>query len=170
MIDAIKNLNHKDDWETPKEVFKYIEEYYLRGKFNIDLAADKQNTKCKEYIDEQTDLFDYDVSKLKNNNCWLNPPYSKKSKTKKYSLEDFFIKAMEIRLLGNTVAILSFSNITSNRWFDELVGNTEFDRANNDVELYFVSNRIQFLNNGIVQSGNPFASMVVIFRQVLLSI
>ena len=52
-------------------------------------------------------------------------------------MEDFFFKAMEIRLLGNTVAILSFSNITSNRWFDELVGNTEFDRANNEVELYF---------------------------------
>ena len=33
-----------------------------------------------------------------------------------------------------------------------------------------VANRVQFLNDGIVQSGNPFASMVVIFRQVLLSI
>ena len=33
MIDAIKNLSHKDNWETPKEVFKYIQAYYLRGKF-----------------------------------------------------------------------------------------------------------------------------------------
>ena len=58
----------KQNWETPDELFQYLDNIYL---FTIDLASDQSNTKCDKYYSEKDDA----LSKSWNGSCWLNPPY-----------------------------------------------------------------------------------------------
>jgi len=162
LIESIIKLSHKDDYETPKKVFEYIEKYYLKGTFTIDLCATSHNTKCKKFILPEVNLFSQ--CDFKNKVCFMNPPYNKKSKNTRYSFEDFITFAKTIRdTCNSTVAVLCFSNISSSKYF-KIIGETEEDRRRNDVELYFYPYRINFLDKGKPTGTPAFASMVVIFR------
>ena len=63
----------KQDYETPECFFKIVEKYF-GVKFDIDLAANEHNTKCKIFFNEQQDSLKQNWNCYKN--CWLNPPYN----------------------------------------------------------------------------------------------
>jgi len=67
----------KQDWETPIDLFELLNETY---DYNFDLAASKENTKCKNFFTINDDSLNKSWQGL--GNCWLNPPYVSSSKNK----------------------------------------------------------------------------------------
>jgi len=161
------NTQSRQDYETPDHIFKQIQKT-LGLKFTLDLCANKQNTKCDMYISENIDLFHIDLYKLSdlcNRDLWMNPPYRRNSKSEK-GVADFLYKADEIRTrCKSNVAVLVSSNITSTKFFADIVGVTEEERRMNDIELYFVKGRVRFLLDKKECNTNPLASMIVLFRR-----
>lgn len=163
------NLTRSDNWETPFEIFNLIEDFYLKGKFDIDLCASAANTKCDSFISEKINLFTLYPNHFKYRKAaFMNPPYRKKMKSEKYALPDFITYAESIRTHSDIdVACLVSANITSSVVFQDVIGETEKDRKINHVELFFIPKRVQFLNESKQIEKNPaFASMVVIFRKL----
>ncbi len=82
----MKDLNSiSNSWQTPPKLFDELSKKY--GPFDIDLAATKENSKCKDYYsDYLKDVWANNKSKhtikellemhFPNLTCWLNPPYS----------------------------------------------------------------------------------------------
>lgn len=160
-------LTRTDNWETPQFIFEHIEKEYLKGKFSIDLCADLENSKCTKFIDESLNLFAINPYFFQNETAaFMNPPYRKKSKSTRYAFSDFMIYAESVRRKSNIdVACLVSANITSSETFQDLVGETEFDRQLNYNEIHFIPKRVKFLNESKQIEKNPsFSSMVIIFR------
>ena len=85
-----------NEYPTPVNLFKSIEDYF--GKFDIDLSATKENTKCDIFFTKEQDSLKQDWN---YNMCWRNPPYSK-------DLQPLFIeKAYHTNIkYNNTIVIL----------------------------------------------------------------
>lgn len=64
----------KQDWETPIELFKKFNDIY---EYSFDLAASKENSKCKSFFSKEDNSLHRGWSGL--GNCWLNPPYGDKA-------------------------------------------------------------------------------------------
>jgi len=175
MIEAVTKLIHKDDYETPPKDYKYICENYNVNPI-IDACATKDNAKCLEYITPEMDLF---KQKLKDD-FWMNAPYRKKgwqtnnkgkqNEFRRFNytgIEDFIKFAHDQHFLWNvTGTLLLFSNISSSDYFKRYIGETPQDRIDNEVEVYFYPNRINFLDNYHRPTGIPaFSSLVAIYRE-----
>lgn len=85
----------KQDWETPKKLFDELnDEFY----FQTDVAANKENSKCLNYIDSEEDALSISWENLGTIFC--NPPYESK-------LQNAFVKkAYEESLRTNNVIVL----------------------------------------------------------------
>jgi len=60
-----------DEWSTPQWLF----DYYNRGyKFNLDAAANKENTKCTEFFSKEDNSL---AQSWEEKRVWCNPPYSR---------------------------------------------------------------------------------------------
>ena len=98
----------KQDWETPDELFDYLDNIY---GFTIDLAADAQNARCKNYYTKEDDA----LSKTWNGVGWLNPPYG----SRKPQLKDWVKKSFEeTRKDGCTVVMLMPARTNTMWWHD----------------------------------------------------
>ena len=69
---AQKPGKSKQDYGTSKELIAAIERRF--GAINFDLAAHAENTKCKNYYNEEQNSLEQDWTKLEGN-LWLNPPF-----------------------------------------------------------------------------------------------
>jgi phage N-6-adenine-methyltransferase len=79
------NTNDKarQAWRTPQDVFEEISSLY--GPFDLDAAADAENAKCPDYIDERLDamrepwirpgVYHPDRGRIPSEAVWCNPPY-----------------------------------------------------------------------------------------------
>lgn len=113
-----RNLNHSDNWETPKDFFNELNE-----EFNFDFDP------CPIMYDEITPLNDGLLIEWGNVN-FINPPYSQKLK------EKFVIKAIEESKKGKTCVLL-IPVSTSTKLFHEHI-------KTNAKEIRFVKGRLGF--------------------------
>ena len=57
-------------WETPQDFFEKINQEF---NFTLDVCANKDNAKCKNYFSPIDNGL---IKDWGNNICWMNPPYS----------------------------------------------------------------------------------------------
>jgi len=161
------NTKSRQDYETPNHDFEKIQKT-LSLKFTLDLCASKNNSKCEWFVPVDVDLFSIDLKRARrfyHTDLWMNPPYQSGNKYEK-GVADFLAKAEEIRTMcKSNVAVLVNSNITSAKYFSDIIGATESERKRNNIELYFPEGRIKFMLEKKECNSNPLASMVVLFKR-----
>lgn len=138
-----RNLNHSDEWATPKEFYDELNE-----EFNFDFDPCPLNNGAEITPDKDGLLIEWGKSNF------INPPYSRKLK------ESFIIKAVEESKKGKTcVMLLPVS--TSTKIFHEMI-------KPNAKEIRFVKGRIKFIGINTkgekTSTGSPMHdSMIIIF-------
>jgi len=129
-----RNLNHKDDWETPKELYDKLDE-----EFNFDFDP------CPLHAD-----FDgLEIEWGKSN--FINPPYSR-------ALKEAFIKKAYIESLNGKTCVMLLPVSTSTKIFHSIIypeatirflkGRVKFKGYNTKGEL--VSNKCGMHDSMIV--------------------
>ena len=115
---------------TPQYIFEYGE--MLAGeKFQLDVAADQENTKCENYYTKEDNAL---FNKWQGVN-WCNPPYS--------NIEMFVDKAIFEAQDGNmTVMLLPVR--TSNKYWKKILAN---------ASIVFIGGRIKFEGHNITKGG-----------------
>lgn len=135
-----RNLNHSDNWATPKEFYDN-----LNNEFNFDFDPCPLNHNLGEW-----DGLKIEWGKVN----YINPPYSRTLK------EAFILKAIEESKKGKTcVMLLPVS--TSTKIFHEQI-------LPNKKEIRFVKGRIKFLGVNtkgeyVTNKAPMHDSMIVIF-------
>ena len=136
--------SEKHDWETPQEVFGWLNEEF---DFGLDAAASDHNAKCKRYLTQQDNSLAIDWSKIATS-VWLNPPYGR-------GIDVWLEKAYKESLKGCVVVCLVFARPDTNWW------HTWAQKA---AEIRFVKGRLRFSRNG--KSGPATApSCVLVFDE-----
>lgn len=126
-------------WETPKDLFKELDEEF---KFTLDPCCNEENKKCSKYYTEKDNGLIQDWS---NDIVFMNPPYGK-------SISLWISKAYQESLKGTKVVALLPAR-TDTKWFHNYV----LGKA----EIRFIKGRLKFGNS--INSA-PFPSMVVIWN------
>lgn len=135
----------KQDWETPLEFFKPIDDEF---HFTLDAAASSKNTKVKKYFDRASDGF---TSTWGAHTVWLNPPYGEG----KRPIKAWIQKAYEESKTGATSVVLIPARTNTN-WFHDI--------CLKYGEVRFVRGRPKF---GGADHGLPQPLCLVIFRKRL---
>lgn len=135
--------NKKNDWETPQDFFDMLDEYY---SFTIDVAADKENTKCKRFYSEKDD----GLSKSwDGERVFCNPPYSHTKLWIKKAHEE--IKDAK----KPSIFVFLIPSRTDTKWWHNYIMSDECSK------VYFVKGRLKF---GGQKNSAPFPSAVVVFK------
>ena len=124
-------------WSTPQEFFDKYNKIY---KFNLDVCATPENTKCENYFTE----IDNGLEQVWKGACWMNPPYGR-------TIKEWMKKAYESSLEGTTVVCLVPSR-TDTAWWHEYA-------VKGDIE--FIRGRLKF---GGHTNSAPFPSAVIVFK------
>ena len=137
-----KFQSHEQEWETPDELFDRLDQEF---HFDIDLAADATNAKCRRYYSEKTNA----LTQTWQGTGFLNPPYG----ARKHRLSDWVRKAyLETRKAGCTVVMLIPAR-TNTRWWH--------DYCMKAAEIRLLNGRPKF---GDAQHGLPQPLAIVVFR------
>lgn len=145
------------NWTTPDEFLDLLD--YEFG-FVLDVAAQKENTKCVDFLTEEDNAL---ICPWKKTN-WCNPPYGdKKSPVKKWAE-----KAYKESLRGNTTVMLLPINKQDQAWFHKfaipfaeiriVVGRINFVDAITGLRPYKINKK-----GKKVKEGNSQGSMLIIF-------
>ena len=131
------SLSHKDDYfETPDWLFKQIEkETGLR--FETDICATDENSKCVGYIDEEMDALKHDFS-YSEKTLFCNPPRSKNGK--------FVNKVFDIwKEFNYDIVMLLCWNDLGNKYGEKIFKEIEIGRisAHNLGKIKFYKNGIE---------------------------
>lgn len=154
MTNSLFFSSAKDYWETPQRLFEQLDREF---HFDIDVAANEENHKCKTWLGEWLDgSFTNGLThSWRGLTVWCNPPYGRSITGK------WVKKAAES---GTTVVMLLPAR-TDTKWFHEYI----YGKA----EVRFIKGRLCFELDGkpIIDAhgrptGAPFPSMIVIFRRV----
>lgn len=127
-----------EEWETPQYVFDILNKDF---KFQIDVCATSENSKCKIFFNKTVDGLQQEWSPFR---CWMNPPYGK-------NISRWMKKAFHESKRGALVVCLIPAR-TDTRWWHEWVMKSD--------EIWFVSGRLSFGNE---KQSAPFPSCVVIY-------
>jgi phage N-6-adenine-methyltransferase len=126
-------------WATPQAFFdKYNDQY----QFTLDVCASKENAKCVQYFDIESD----GLKQTWGGVCWMNPPYGR-------DIGNWMKKAYESSLLGAVVVCLVPSRTDTKWWHDYAMKG----------EITFIKGRLKF---GNAKNAAPFPSAVVVFNGV----
>lgn len=72
--------NRPQNWRTPQPLFLELQRRFSRGGFNLDAAADQENTKCACFLTEMEDALslpwrlDHLSDRERITRVWINPP------------------------------------------------------------------------------------------------
>jgi site-specific DNA-methyltransferase (adenine-specific) len=124
-----------DDWATPQALFDVLNKQF---KFEADMAATKENAKCKEFYSDSLDIT-WDMTGW----LWCNPPYSK--------IKEFSLKAHDESMNGAKIVMLIPARTDTKYWHDYM---------SSASEIRFLKGRLKF---GDSKNSAPFPSAVVIF-------
>ena len=128
-------LQHKDDYFcTPDWLYNKIEkETGLR--FQTDMCASENNSKCSGYIDEELNALDHDYSMV-DYPIFCNPPRSKNGK--------FVNKVYEIwKEYGYDIVMLLCWNDFGNKYSQDLL-----NQKIGTIEIHNIG-KVKFYKNGI---------------------
>ncbi len=129
--------NLKDRWRTPDWLFDYVDRLF---DFDIDLAADDENTKCETWYSEEVDALNHRWHQSTSKKGWCNPPYS--------DITPWLEKAWEEARAGFTTVLLVPTPNGENHYRDHV-----FHKAS---EIIFINGRIAFeAADDFVSNGKP---------------
>lgn len=139
-----RNLNHSDNWATPKEFYDKLD-----AEFNFDFDPCPLNEN-KITPDKDGLLIEWG----KKN--WINPPYSR-------SLKEAFVKKAIAESKKGKLCIMLLPVSTSTKLFHEYI-------QPNAKEIRFVKGRVKFVGTNtkgeLVDNKPPMHdSMIVIFGE-----
>ena len=128
-----------DNWETPPEVFKYLDNEF---KFTLDPCASNENHKCDKYFTKEENglLQDWGGQRV-----YCNPPYGR-------TVGDWVEKASKESRKENTTVVMLLPARTDTKWLHKYI----YGRAT----IRFIRGRLKF---GCSKNSAPFPSMIVIF-------
>ena len=137
----------KHDWQTPPDLFNELNKEF---DFVMDLAADKDNSVCEFYIDEEMDSLSIPWHQQEGW-LWLNPPYN--------NIKVWMEKCHKEAQLGAKVVAL-IPNRSDTKWY--------WDNIHGKYEVRLIKGRVKFLSNGEKVHSAPFPSVLIIFRRKTL--
>ena len=123
---------------TPQDFYDQLDDEF---EFELDLAADEDNNKCKFYYDEATNALEQDWA----GHCWCNPPYGR-------GIGAWVDKAAEEDAEGEALIVMLLPARTDTKWFKTVAKTVD--------EIRFVEGRLRFEGN---DASAPFPSMVAIW-------
>lgn len=135
----------KDDWRTPPELFKSLDDEF---HFSLDPCCTHDSALCPRYFTEEVDGLAQDWGR---ENVFVNPPYSKSKK--------WVRKAYESSLNGALVVMLLPAR-TDTKMFHQFIYDEQTWKPRTGVELRLLRGRLKFVG---AESSAPFPSMIVIF-------
>ena len=140
------NVKGNDYFETPLYIFNQLNRIF---HFNMDVACNEKNFKCKKYITEEMNSLDYEWY----GRCFCNPPFSKKA--------EFIKKAHDEVLNGNCpicVMILPLNCMDTKVWHQYIEGKFYYE---------ILKGRISFVNpeTNTPKKGNNSGTVIVYFKQ-----
>jgi site-specific DNA-methyltransferase (adenine-specific) len=141
----------RDDWETPVELFERLNKIY---RFEIDVAADAQNSLLPVFVDEQIDA----LAGIWQGFSWCNPPYSRWQK--------FVTHGYELVKEGLTPGVMFLLPArTDTRAFHDII-------QPHATLIRFIRGRLKFTLDGEPAKdakgrpvSAPFPSMLVLFTR-----
>lgn len=140
-------------WQTPQDFFDLLDSEF---NFDVDVAADENNSKCRAYIDEEDDGLRRPWFRLVGylNCAWCNPPYANPM--------PWVIAAHEnTEAVWGSVAVLLLNHDASTKWYSYALEHASEIRI-------LTGKRIQFVPpDGIKASTNSKGQCVIIFRKKL---
>jgi len=128
--------SHKQDWETPDELFEPLDDEF---GFTLDVCATPENAKCPQFFTERDD----GLSQKWHGVCWMNPPFGEQGKWVK--------KAYQSSLEGAIVVCLLPARTNTNWWHSYCMKG----------ETRFIQGRPKFKG---AKHGLPQPLAIVIFR------
>ena len=129
------------EWETPQDFFDNLNREF---KFNLDVCATPENTKCLKFISPDQDALSQEWHGI----CWMNPPYDK-------SIGLWLKKAYETSRKGYTVVCLIQGRSSDTKWWHYYVMRSS--------EIRYIKDRLHFGINKIFNRAN-ISSIIVVFR------
>lgn len=123
MVDDVLFSSRSEEWETPQDLFDYLDSYY---HFGLDVCATKENAKCEDYFTKETDGLKQDWCGY--GTVWMNPPYGK-------DIYKWMKKAVDESRRGCRVVCLIHAR-TDTRWWH--------DFAMRAAVIYFIKGRLSF--------------------------
>ena len=127
-----------DDWYTPEDFFKKIEEEH--GPFDLDPCASAENAKAPRFYTKDDD----GLTKTWNGSVYMNPPYGR-------TISLWMKKAFEAAEQGCKVVCLVPARTDTKWWHDYAMKG----------EINFIKGRLKF---GGAKTNAPFPSAVVVFN------
>jgi len=144
----VVHSSDSDEWCTPKDLFLELSQRY--GPFDLDAAASKENTLCKEYYTKEDSALDYPWF----GRVWCNPPYSLWQKF----VEKAWVENAHLRCESATLLLPAR---TDTKAFHTYIYNPVTRKFRYSVEVQFIKGRLKFSGS---QHGAPFPSIVVHFK------
>lgn len=134
-----------ENWETPDDLFNQLNAMY---HFDLDVAADDNNAKCKRYY---TKLVDGLLVSWLGKSIWCNPPYGRQ-------IGKWVDKAIYEVLRGNADSVtMLLPARTDTDWFHRVI------RQNGlDLRIVFVHRRLRFSGSS---TNAPFPSIVIVMTR-----
>ena len=144
MIDKCLLSTGNDEWETPHDFFKRLDDEF---HFTLDPCCTEKNAKCKKFYTKDDDGL---RQTWKDEVVFINPPYSKRTKTNP-GQEAWIKKAYEESAHATCVMLIPAR--TDTKAFHKYI----YGKA----EIRFLKGRLKFAG---AKNAAPFPSMVVIYR------
>jgi len=132
----------KQDWITPNNIYFLLDQEF---KFDIDLAADENNSKCGVFFDEKKDAMSQSWAGI----GWLNPPYGNYGK---HSLQKWVKKSYDESRRLDCVVVMLIPSRTNTKWWHNY--------AMESSEIRFLNKRLSF---GGSSNKAPFPSAIIVF-------
>jgi len=129
------------EWETPQDFFDELNKEF---KFDFDVCATKENTKCKLFWTKDDDA----LSKNWYGDCWMNPPYGRE-------IGKWIKKASESSKKEYCSVVSLLPARTDTKWFHDYIYKKP------KTEIRFIKGRLKFSGS---KNSAPFPSMIVIFN------
>ena len=136
--DIIKT-SKKDDWETPKDLFKNLDSLF---NFTLDPCASKENALCNKFYTKEDDGLTKDWS---NEVVFMNPPYN-------HMVKKWIEKAYRESLKGAVIVCLIPSRTETKYWHKYIFPFAE--------TIKFIEGRLRFSNSN---KDAPFPSAIIVF-------
>lgn len=161
----------KNDWGTPPELFKFLDEIF---HFTLDACADIDNALCNEFLDKKDDFMQL-LTPNANLSIWMNPPYQdaekpckptckkKKCLVRGHHVEKYipgigdFVDHLQSVCVNGTTGVALLPSRTETKWFQ-----TCWEAE----ALIFIRGRLKFVG---AESSAPFPSVLAVFGRGLSS-